>query len=709
MIDMRRVVLVAALLAAASAPAAQQPAQPAPDSQTPRPGVDQPAVTFRVEVNYVEVDASVFDRNGRFVRDLRKEDFQVLEDGVPQEITTFALVDIPIERADQPLFSRNPIPLDVASNERPFDGRLYVLVLDDLHAATFRTAQVRRAAKQFVERHMAANDMAAVLHTSGRSDAAQEFTSDKRLLMASIDKFMGRKLRSTTLERLDEYQRQRAIPGGGNTPGQQNRINDPLDMQRGYDARNTLEVLENVSTWVNNIRGRRKAIVLLSEGIDYDIYNFNNRDATTIQEGMRDVIAAATRANVSIYAVDPRGLTGMGEESIEASGGFPEDPNLGLTAQSFQDELRLSQINLRSLAEDTGGYAAVNQNDFTSAWERVVNDNSSYYVLGYYPKNDRRDGRFRKIEVRLVGREGLEVRSRRGYTAPKGKPPAPTRAPDDKTSPELRQALDSPLPLPGVTLRAFAAPFRGTAPNASVLVGVEAEGADINFAQKDGKFVNDFEVAAIAVDTSGKVKDGDRSVLNMGLKPETRAKVAQSGLRLLSRLDLPPGRYHVRVAARESGAGRIGTVSYDLEVPDFAKSDLSMSGVVVGSASGTVLMTAKADQDIAQVLTLPPTAAREFSRGDTLAAYVEVYDNRTQSPHKVDISTVVLADDGRVVFQTSEERDSSELQGKRGGFGHVAQVPLRDLAPGLYVLKVEARTRLDKAEPVSRQVPFRIR
>lgn len=706
MTHMRRYSLAALLLPAALTALA---AQEAP--QAPRPGVDQPAVTFRVEVNYVEVDAAVFDRAGRFVRDLRREDFQVLEDGEPQEVTTFSLVDIPVVRAEQPLFAASPIPPDTMTNERPFDGRLYVLVLDDLHTAAFRTAQVRRAARQFIERHMAANDMAAVVHTSGRSDAAQEFTSDKRLLLASVDKFIGRKLRSQTLERLDEYQRQRNIPTGPSGQGNtQNRIGDPLDMQRGYDARNSLEVLQNVSAWVNNIRGRRKAIVLLSEGIDYNIYDFNNRDATTVQDGMREVIASATRANVSIYAVDPRGLTGMGEESIEAAGGFPEDPNLGLSMQSFQDDLRLAQINLRSLAEDTGGYAAVNQNDFTGAWERVVNDNSSYYVLGYYPTNDRRDGRFRKIEVKLVGRQGLEVRSRKGYTAPKGKPPAPTRAPaDDKTSPELRQALDSPLPLPAITMRAFAVPFRGAAPNASVAVAVEVEGADINFQAKDGKFVNDFEVAAIAVGSDGKVKDGDRSLLNMGLKPETRARVAQTGLRLASRLDLPPGRYQLRVAARESGSGRIGTLNYDLEVPDFNKGPISMSGIVLASASGQQLMTAKPDEELRTVLPAAPTANREFPAGDTIAAYAEVYDNRLQAPHKVDISTTIRSDDGRVVFQTSEERDSSELQGKRGGYGHVVQVPLKDYRPGIYVLRIEAKTRLEKDTPIGREVMFRVR
>jgi VWFA-related protein len=690
--------LVAALFAV---PAAQQ-APPSP----PQADVEQPGVTFRLEVNYVEVDAAVFDRQGRFVSDLQRSDFTVLEDGEPQDVTAFGLVNIPVEPPpDRPLFSRSPIPSDIATNARPFDGRLYVIVLDDLHTAVTRTMRVKAAAREFIEAHMAANDMAAVIHTSGRGNAAQDFTSRKDLLLESVDRFLGRKIRSSTLERLDEYQRQRGTPRSSELT----RIDDPRDMERAYDARNALETLRNISDWVGGIRGRRKAIVWLSEGIDYDIYDFNRREASTIQERMREVIASATRSNVSIYAIDPRGLTTSGDDSIEAGGGFPEDPHLGLSMQSFQDELRLAQMNLRSLAEDTGGYAAVNANDYTGAWERVVAENSSYYVLGYYPTNDRRDGRYRKIDVR-VNRPGLEVRSRKGYTAARGKPSAPTRSPaDDKTSPELREALDSPLPLPGVTLRAFAAPFRGPAPNASVAVGIEADGQDINFADKGGKFVNDFELSIIAIDASGKVRGGDRNLINMGLKSDTRDRIVRDGLRMQTRIEVPPGRYQLRVAARESGAGRIGSVIFDLDVPDFSKGPLTVSGIVIAAASAQGALTAKADEELRTVLPAPVTARREFPVGDTLAVFAEVYDNERGAKRVVEITTSVVDDTGRSVFRTSEERSSAELEGRAGGYGHSVQVPLAGFQPGLYVLRVEAVSRAGKREPVGREVPFRIR
>ena len=694
---MRRIVMGLALAVTAGAGVGAQ--------QPPAQTVTEPQVTFKVEINYVEVDAAVFDRQGGFVRDLKREDFEVIEDGVTQDVTAFTLVNIPIERAEPaPLQAAAVIEPDVISNARPFEGRVYVIILDDKHTAALRSAQTKKAAEQFITRYMADNDLAAVITTSGQGGGTQEFTSNKRLLLRAVNKFIGQKLRSETEERLDEYQRQRAVP----SQEEITKVNDPIDMQRGYDARVALETLARISDWVGSIRGRRKAIVFFSEGIDYNIYDFTKREATTVQEKMRDVFASATRSNVSIYSIDPRGLTMLGDESIQVAGGFPENPQLNLGMQSFNDSLRLSQDSLRSLSEETGGFAAVNRNDFGDAFSRVVKDSSAYYVLGYYPKNDRRDGRFRKIEVR-VKRPGTEVRSRRGYTAPRGKAPAPPKVPaSDKTSPQVREALDSPLPLPSLTLSVFAAPFKGTAPNTAVAVTVEAAGNDFGFDEKDGKLLTDYEVSTIAIDQQGKIRGGDRSVVNFALKPENRQRFAQTGVRVSTRLQLPPGRYQLRVAARESGTGRVGSVNYDLDVPDFTADALALSGVVLASASGLRMSTAKPDEEFKDVLPGPPVAMRTFPRGDELAVFAEVYDNDVKTPHIVDITTTVVSEDGRNVFKSAEERASSELQGKPGGYGHQARFGLKDFAPGTYLLTVEAKSRVGNKPPVGRTVQFKV-
>src|SRR5204862_7641574 len=129
--------------------------------------------------------------------------------------------------------------------------------------------------------------------------------------------------------------------------------------------------------------------------------------------------------NVSIERMDPRGLTKLGDEEIEIAA-YPDDPTVGINSTSLANELRLSQDSLRVLADETGGFATVNRNDFSTAFERIVTDNSTYYVLAYYPPTiDKRDGRFHRIEVH-VSRPGLIVRARKGYAAPKKAPAART-------------------------------------------------------------------------------------------------------------------------------------------------------------------------------------------------------------------------------------------------------------------------------------------
>src|SRR5688572_28565249 len=150
---------------------------------------DPPVPTFRAEVEYVEVDVLVADQEGRFVPSLRKEDFQIFEDGKPQTIANFALVEIPIDRGER----FGSVEPDVLSNDRPFVGRIYTMILDDLHTAPSRAPRVKAAARRFIERHLSANDLMAIMHSAGRGDASQDFTSSKRLLLASVDRFMGLK------------------------------------------------------------------------------------------------------------------------------------------------------------------------------------------------------------------------------------------------------------------------------------------------------------------------------------------------------------------------------------------------------------------------------------------------------------------------------------------------------------------------------------
>jgi VWFA-related protein len=683
--------LAAPLLRASSASAGQQQQQQAPP-QTP---ADQPPVTFRVEVNYVEVDAFITDAQGNVVTDLTASDFEVLEDGKPQKIAAFSLVNIPIERAERPLFAGRPVEPDVQTNEH-IEGRIYLIVLDDIHTDFTRTPRVKAAARRFIEQNFGINDLAAVVYT-GRSDASQDFTNNPRLLIQAIEKFNGRKLRSATINRIEGA---RTNPETGNLePG------DDIDqMDRAFRARSVMNNIRRLAEFMAGVRGRRKAMLLIGEGVDYNIFEATGvlgSTASSVLLDTQDAIASATRGNVSIYALDPRGLS-TGDEDLITQSSTVGDAD----GRALQSEMRLSQDSLRVLASSTGGFAAVNRNDLNGAFDRIVSENSSYYVFGYYSTNERRDGRFRKIEVR-VKRPGLRVRSRNGYFEARGRRPNPT--PSSKVSPALAEAIGSPLPVNGVPIKVFAAPYKGTAPDAAVAYVAEVDVNNFEFVEKDGVFSEVLEMLNTATDAKGKVFPGERQLVNLNLKPDTLARAKSRGFRLVNQVNLPPGRYQMRIAASTRN-GRTGSVLYDLEVPDFSKEKFVMSGVALTSRAAAEAPTVRAKDPLADYLPGPPTTMREFTRDDEIAIFAEFYENNPgATAHRLEFKAELRAEGGRVVRNVTDERSSADLQGGSGGYGFAARLPLDDVEPGLYVLHVEGQARIGELPAVSRDIQIRVK
>jgi len=254
----QRIKLVCAGMALILMPA-RLGAQPAtvptnPSQTTPPPGqTTAPPVEYSVDVSLVEVDAVVTDANGRVIRDLKASDFQVLEDGKPQTIDRVSFVEIPIERGEARVPAK--AATDVQSNLRRFEGRLYVLLLDDLHTAAARSKRVRAAAREFVEHSLEPGDLAAVVHISDGRDS-QDFTTDRHLLLASIDRFAGRQLRSQTLNEIDQYNRELLF--SGRTP---EKLTDLDEGPRAHDARTTFDVIAGIASRRAPVKRRRKSLL----------------------------------------------------------------------------------------------------------------------------------------------------------------------------------------------------------------------------------------------------------------------------------------------------------------------------------------------------------------------------------------------------------------------------------------------------------------
>jgi VWFA-related protein len=515
--------------------------------QTRGAAQEPPAVTFRTETNFVEVHAIVTDQRGAFVRGLTRDDFEIDEDGIRQKPAAFSLVDLPIEKRFVPAASPGPIDADVLATSRSFEGRLYILLFDDLHTSLTRSAQTRELAKQFIQRYLGPKDLAAVVYTSDRQQSGQDLTGNQRLLLASIDKFIGQKLPSAGVEKLAAHVQQTqqdqltTDPGEPDISGVVSRnsrtperldaargIDDPDDLERGLRAIRMLDAVKNVANWLGDVQGRRKALVLFSEGIDYDIYQpFSaGGQASSIIASTQEAIAAAQRANVNIYPIDPRGMSQFGEMiDVNEKSDYPQ-LEYG-TFRGFLHELLLAQESLMTLADQTGGIAIVNAGDIAGGLGRIILDNSRYYLLGYYSDSKRWGRKFLRIQVR-TNRPGLQVRARRGFMPPDAARAASRdREIDVKagTSPALKAALTRPLPIGELPLRVFAASVRGTGSNPAVLVSLEIDGSALKFEERDGRSNESVEVSIVAIDDRGRVQGGDRQMFNLRLMPDTRARI----------------------------------------------------------------------------------------------------------------------------------------------------------------------------------------
>jgi VWFA-related protein len=696
--------------------------------QAPRPPV------FRTGVDLVEVPAVVTDGQGRFVSGLAAADFEIAERGVPQAIVAFDRVSIPIWRPEASA-PAPVVPADVSTNERLADGRLFALVLDSLHVSPPSVAAVRKQARQFIEEHVGPADLVAVLSLGGIDGASQDFTGDKARLLAAVDRFAGGRLRPATIELEEERQ------GAATTGVLAHGGKDPSDGERADRARSLASVLEALAGHLGRVEGRRKALLLFSEGTDYNVADFMGTvqaHASDVMHAMDRALGALMRANVSLYAIDPRGLASVdtaGErlpahEAPNAPRANGSIPRMDFSEPSLEAEFAASIASLRHLADPTGGFAATASNDAATTFGRIVRESSDYYVLAYVPARRGKPGEFQPIRV-AVRRAGLHVVARAGYTVAGG--PAPAVAVEPPSEPvlgspfaarrtgraeappvesqaapapkglesEMASLLSSALPVAGLPIRVQTASFRGSGKRPLVQVVTEVRGSSIAFVERGGRFASRVELASFTVDSRGRGANGRSTRLDLDLTRDEVARVRATGIRWMSQLDLAPGRHQLRVAARVTGTGAAGMVTADVEVPAFDDAP-GVSGIVLTSQASAQMLT-RGQSRLATPLATPPTAERSFLAGERVVAAVEVYCQRSGTAPTGVTASVVRAD-GSVV---TEHREALP-QGNRRDVTDVAlPIDTRSMSPGRYVLRV----RLDGVPPtdqVERRVPFEI-
>jgi VWFA-related protein len=646
--------------------------------QRPLPEPQEPVATFRSSVRAIQVDAVVTDEDGNPVRGLTEDDFEIVEKGKPQPITTFEAVDIPIERQPPDLADS-----DVVTNEG--DGRIYLIVLDSISAENGMYA--KRILRRFFDEHFGPSDVAAVMMLgTGHRNAGQDFTSNRRLLVKGIDSFIGY---SEGDVRFDA-----AVPGAA-SPFDNQRCGQPCVL----GAVNRMGRLKDLTEFLIRTPGRRKAMILISEAIGFDATDFVDYGGgamTPAAHLAHAAMTAATRGNIAIYPIHPGGAST--EMVISGPEAAVQD-----AARARRLALQSATLELRTIAAATGGFAVVNTNEFDKNFTRIVAENSVYYMLGFNSSQDKDDGLYVPVEVK-VKRPGLRVHAREGYIAPfKGK--------DTVTRTDRRggveTALASPVPMPGVPIRAFAAPFRGTGKNAAIAVTLHTEAGALGLHESaNGALQGPIDVRLVATDVSAKVLPQSRQAGTITIPANSRAAVERDGLHVLTKTELKPGRYQLRVAVGSQQRG--GSVLLDLDVPDFTKKDLAISGLVVrGSEKPAGVFLPKGDP-LEALGVRGPTTERLFTNSDAVSVYAEIYEAAGGKPRSIEVNAVLRGEAGQVIPVASATVSSDDLK-KTGHMLRVEpQLPLRELKPGRYVFSLEARSSAG-GNPVTRSIPLRVR
>jgi len=642
-------------------------------AQAPQPV--QPVPLFRSGVNVVTVDVSVLDKERRPVRGLTAADFTILENGKPQPVTGFSAIDLPDADAPAPVWSRESRP-DTVRNDDFADRRTIILVLDD---ATPMPAgdgpRVREAARLVIEQ-LGPDDLAAVVYAFDKTKG-QELTRDRVRLLAAADRFMG----GTTASNIAPDGRVVEIPFSS------------YDRTAFQVYLATIGTLRSLAEALMELPQRRKALVFISVGIPLEMDNLAPRitagehgeEAGQRWQLLQDLLAAFTaaqRANVNIYSVDPGGL------------------------RTNVPTLNDNRDFLKAVSSNTGGFAIADDNDPGPGIAQVFRENSSYYLLGYQTPDPKADGRYRRIEVR-VSRPGVTVRARDGYFEPtvaKNEKKKAVKAPPSL----LAAALDGPVQKTDVPMQVTAAAFPVAAVPAArrrdaavaIVVGIRTPAPAGPGSAKDN-----IDVQVSAYDTSGRRQGAARLTGQVVRQPGYQGA---TGYEALLRLDLAPGRYQLRVAAESSLLRKSGSVYTDVDVPDFTKDGVTMSGLLISVTPGAPSAPKDGLRDL---LPVTPTSERLFTREDKVSAMLRLCQGGKKPLVPVTLVLRIVDARNATVFE-----DTATLGPERFSAGRLADyrvdLPTAALRPGRHLLTLEsapAAGRRPGTAAIRRDVQFSMR
>ncbi len=615
---MKKFTLTLAAIFVLVAHCSAQDGKPAP--RPTAPPVDNDVV--KISTNLIQVDVSVTDAGGKAVSDLKRDEIEIYENGQKQNITHFKFVSVSRAVVDKATAKEDiAIPGQAARLQRQQVHRTIALVVDDFVLSFESIYFTKRTLRKFVAEQMQEGDLVAIILTGQSIGALANFTTDKRVLNAAIDKIRYNLMGTggqTAQDPIDPFST------GADVENDKNFHNSFKDFRTGIIAKGYLATMSYAVSRLKEMPGR-KSVILFSDGIDLT-------RGYSVTDTIDPIIEQATRASVVFYAVDPRGLQTTGYTAADKITDFrPQALSNRLKAQSRL--LFVTQGGLVYLTEKTGGFTIKNTNDLSDGVRRVLDD-QSYYLVGYEPDSDTFDPktrRFNKLEVK-VSRKGVNTRYRSGFfNFATGS--APTVQPKLAPEQQLEAALVSPFAESGIGLRLTTLFGNDRTSGSYVTSLLHIDGGGMKFTdQPDGRKKAEFEILAVNYGRDGKPVDKLAKSYTVHFAAADTDKFMSGGF--VYRFTFPvtkPGAYQYRVALRDTQGGNIGTASQFLIVPDLQNKRLALSGILLEN------MTVEEYQRLldpkgGQVTTDPAgnTAIGKFMAGTVLRYGVDIYNAQGQ-------------------------------------------------------------------------------
>jgi VWFA-related protein len=653
-------VLVATIAAVAVHLHAQAPA--------PRP-------VFRGGTDLVQVDVSVLDKKRHPVRGLTAEDFSIFEDGQPREIQAFTEVDLPDRVRAQDASWMLEVPRDVVTNQTAREeGRLVIILLDRTIPLGEPTVTARRIAAAVINQ-LGPGDLGAVVSTS--NGAGQNVTSDRTRLLRTLEE-------SDLSTDISDEAKEIEAAIFASTGRSWNTLNDG----RCLCGICVLDTIARVADAVQDTPGRRKVLFFI--GSDLILQAAGSASSARndvgcekrLTEAREAMFRAVDRANLTIHSLDPSGLVNV--SPVTRASSTLRGVQVSAAILSAASDNLQRQGDLQVLPDRTGGRAVMNTNGPDVVVPEIYQESDSYYLIGFRPADPSPNGRFHQIIVKTT-RRGLDVHARSGYTARAAAERA--GAGSAAVSEPVRAALTGLLPSSATPVDMNAATFAvpGARTAAVVLtIGVEAF-AELAAGAPAARGAP-LEIVASAFDRSGRAKGIARQTLELSWPAS--ASLQDQRFDVLSRLDLPPGEYEIRVAVSSSAEARTASVFSYVTVPAFAAAPLSLSNIIIGATAGT--LTAPRDF-LSSLLPIVPTTRREFAGTDRLVAFFRVYQgtNRDDPLAPVQLRSSIVDAHDRVIASEVGVLDVGEFAKARTADYYIT-LPLTALAAGEYLLKVEA-------------------